>query len=287
VSSVARRLGIAPATLRTWDRRYGLGPADHEMGEHRRYSAGDLARLTMMRRLISEGMAPGDAAKMALTHHGEFLISTLAEEKHPREELVLALYSGATYLDAAFIEEGLRAEIGKSGVIGTWQEVLVPLLQMVGETWGKTGKNVEVEHLLTEIIKRTLRFVEVKDPVNPHPVLLAAVGDEQHTLPLKALAAALAERQIQVHLLGARTPLDALISIVKKTAPPAIFLWAQMSQHADAKFFRDIPTIRPAPRIILGGPGWAGIDHGASTYLKDLPTACQEIMRAVGFESPR
>lgn len=29
VAAVARRLGIAPATLRTWDRRYGLGPSDH------------------------------------------------------------------------------------------------------------------------------------------------------------------------------------------------------------------------------------------------------------------
>ncbi len=29
VAAVARRLGIAPATLRTWSRWYGLGPADH------------------------------------------------------------------------------------------------------------------------------------------------------------------------------------------------------------------------------------------------------------------
>ena len=27
VAAVARRLGVAPATLRTWDRRYGLGPS--------------------------------------------------------------------------------------------------------------------------------------------------------------------------------------------------------------------------------------------------------------------
>ncbi|MEI7631157.1 MAG: MerR family transcriptional regulator, partial [Actinomycetes bacterium] len=45
VAAVARRLGIAPATLRTWDRRYGLGPAEHQVGAHRRYSAADLARL--------------------------------------------------------------------------------------------------------------------------------------------------------------------------------------------------------------------------------------------------
>jgi DNA-binding transcriptional MerR regulator len=38
VAAVARRLGVAPATLRTWDRRYGLGPSEHEAGAHRRYT---------------------------------------------------------------------------------------------------------------------------------------------------------------------------------------------------------------------------------------------------------
>ncbi|MDQ6650091.1 MAG: MerR family transcriptional regulator, partial [Actinomycetota bacterium] len=45
VSAVAHRLGVAPATLRTWARRYGLGPSLHEAGSHRRYSAQDVARL--------------------------------------------------------------------------------------------------------------------------------------------------------------------------------------------------------------------------------------------------
>ena len=37
VAAVARRMGVAPATLRTWDRRYGVGPGEHEAGTHRRY----------------------------------------------------------------------------------------------------------------------------------------------------------------------------------------------------------------------------------------------------------
>ena len=49
VSGAARRLGIAPGTLRTWDRRYGVGPTDHTRGRHRRYSAADMARLELMR----------------------------------------------------------------------------------------------------------------------------------------------------------------------------------------------------------------------------------------------
>ncbi|MSW39326.1 MAG: MerR family transcriptional regulator, partial [Actinobacteria bacterium] len=45
VAAVAQRIGVAPATLRTWDRRYGLGPSSHTQGSHRRYSRQDVARL--------------------------------------------------------------------------------------------------------------------------------------------------------------------------------------------------------------------------------------------------
>jgi MerR family transcriptional regulator, light-induced transcriptional regulator len=66
VAAVAKKLGVAPATLRTWDRRYGLGPSEHTAGSHRRYTADDVARLVIMRRLTLEGVAPVDAARAAL-----------------------------------------------------------------------------------------------------------------------------------------------------------------------------------------------------------------------------
>ncbi|CAM3625031.1 MerR family transcriptional regulator [Isoptericola cucumis] len=66
VAAVARRLGVAPATLRTWDRRYGLGPSARTAGSHRRYTPEDVARLLVMRRLTLEGVAPVDAAQAAL-----------------------------------------------------------------------------------------------------------------------------------------------------------------------------------------------------------------------------
>jgi len=66
VAAVARRLGVAPATLRTWDRRYGLGPTLHSAGAHRRYSRSDIARLEAMRRLVLDGVPPSDAARIAV-----------------------------------------------------------------------------------------------------------------------------------------------------------------------------------------------------------------------------
>ncbi|HEX7405459.1 MAG TPA: MerR family transcriptional regulator [Candidatus Nanopelagicaceae bacterium] len=287
VASVARRLGVAPATLRTWDRRYGLGPTHHKAGEHRRYSAGDVAKLTLMRRLITTGVMPREAAETARIHTGEIVLDALVEEIRVHEELVDALYRAAFALDAALIETGIRLEIAKSGIVRAWQEVIVPLLERVGQTWAETGKGIEVEHLLTEIIKRILRHIEVVDPVNPRPVLLAAVGDELHSLPTLALAAALAESNIQTYSLGPRTPLDALKAMVKRSAPPAIFLWAQMPQHADSKFFREVPIVRPAPRIILGGPGWMNVELGAIVHAKNLQEAYEEITWAIGVETHR
>ncbi|PJI94864.1 MerR family transcriptional regulator [Luteimicrobium subarcticum] len=66
VASVARRLGVATPTLRTWDRRYGLGPSSHVAGRHRRYTVEDVDRLLLMRELTLDGVAPGDAARAAL-----------------------------------------------------------------------------------------------------------------------------------------------------------------------------------------------------------------------------
>jgi DNA-binding transcriptional MerR regulator len=285
VAAVARRIGVAPATLRTWDRRYGLGPTLHEAGSHRRYCPADLAKLTLMRRLISTGVSPADAAEQAKAHKGSVKIANLVSKFEHRQELVDSIHRAAKILDKSFIETVLRKDITEHGVIASWTEVVVPLLVIVGDEWERTGAGIEVEHMLSEVLKRIMRegVPEIKKPKNAQPVLLAAVGEEVHCLALHALAAALAERGIESFFLGARTPLEAIDAMVRRSAPPAIFLWAQLKHNGDEKFFREIPAIRPTPRIILGGPGWNLKDPSEVTFVQDLSLACAEIESAVGF----
>ena len=285
VAAVARRLGVAPATLRTWDRRYGLGPSAHESGEHRRYCPADLARLTLMRRLITSGVSPCDAAAQARSHKGTINLETIVTDYVVREELVTALHKAAKGLDKKFIEAALRKDLAQYGVEQSWSEVIVPLLLIVGNEWEASGDGIEVEHLLTEVLKGILRehVEDIRKPVNAHPVLLASVGEEVHSLALHALAAALAERKIETYFLGARTPLEALSAMITRSAPPAVFLWAQLSKNADPKFFNDIPAIRPMPRMVLGGPGWSHVDCKDVSVVHDISDAVAEIERAVGL----
>ena len=284
VAAVARQIGVAPATLRTWARRYGLGPSGHEAGEHRKYCASDLAKLSLMRRLITAGVAPADAAEQALAHKGAVKVEKIVKNFEVREDVVAAIVKAANSLDRNFVETILRKDIEQYGVIDSWQEVIVPVLVIIGDAWEETGTGIEVEHLLSETITAILRerSKQLKTPLNSRPVLLASVGEELHCLALHALHAALAEAKVDCNFLGARTPLEALSNVVSRSAPPAVFLWAQLSKNGDPKYFRDIPAIRPAPRYILGGPGWDREECTDVAFADDLPLACQQIKQALG-----
>jgi len=284
VSAVARRLGVAPATLRTWARRYGIGPSEHEAGLHRKYCPSDLAKLTVMRRLISSGVSPADAAEQAKAHEGEVIIEEFTSLCRECDETINAIFNAAEALDSLFVETMLRNEISENGIISAWQEVFVPVLIQVGAAWEKSGKGIEVEHMLTEILKRVLResTSEIVAPVNTRPVLLASVGEELHSLALHALAASLAERGIETHFLGARTPVEAISSMVSRFAPPAVFLWAQLPVNGDPKFVSALPAVRPAPRVIIGGPGWNPDKCQNAHFVGSLALAVDEIALAVG-----
>jgi MerR family transcriptional regulator, light-induced transcriptional regulator len=88
-------------------------------------------------------------------------------------------------------------------------------------------------------------------------VLLACADEEQHSLPLEALAAALAERSVGCRLLGARTPPAALQAAVARTGPALVLLWSHDSATANPAQMQPLlagPAHRPL--VAVAGPGW-------------------------------
>ena len=284
VAQVAHRLGVAPATLRTWDRRYGVGPSAHEAGSHRRYTEQDLARLAVMRRLVVSGVPAQQAAIVAKAAPISLDEPLPLPKFHDREDVVAAIVRALDAIDSGFVEALIRREILASGIIKTWNEILVPALVLVGKRWAETGSGIEVEHLFSEIVKRIMRDCtnEIESPRNPKPVLLASIGDEHHCLAIHALAAALAEENIATHFLGARTPVEALADMVRKTHPPVVFLWAQLAKNADYSAMSALPPLRPAPRLILGGPGWQAERVVGASLVDNLHEACELVGSTLG-----
>ncbi|MEU6908694.1 MerR family transcriptional regulator [Streptomyces coeruleorubidus] len=292
---VARRLGVAPTTVRTWDRRYGLGPAAHTGGRHRRWTAGDMARLERMCALTATGIAPAEAARMVRDDAPpEAVPARPAPEAAPRSAAYAAprpavrarsragsglrlgdvrqeckgIARAALRLDAAALDELLEATIDEHGLVTAWTEVIMPTLQAVGRKWESSGeKYVEVEHFLSWHVSGALRR-STPSAVADRPgaaTVLACVPGENHTLPLEVLAAALAERGLPVRMFGGALPVESLVTAVRRTGPAAVGLWAQsrttasrpLAQHVAAMEW-GVRGARRKPVVLTIGPGWAG-----------------------------
>lgn len=315
MAAVARRLGVAPATLRTWARRYGLGPSAHVAGSHRRYTAEDVARLEVMRRLVMDGVPPAEAAEIVAAGGAVAPIGVGADpDREPAVPGVLpggatrgtavviplperapnqpaptdppprhhGLLRAATTLDTGLTQRMLRDAVAAYGVVGAWTTMIMPVLQALGRRWETTGDGIDVEHAFAEATLGALRSVTstLHHPRNIRPVLLACVDGERHTLPLHVLAAALAEVEIEARLLGSGMPLAHLTAAVRRTGPAVVLVYAHLpiaGEHLLPTGLRQ----RPAPRLLLGGPGWGSAQVPGAVRVTTLSEALDQTLAAV------
>ncbi|MBW3362523.1 MULTISPECIES: MerR family transcriptional regulator [Streptomyces] len=296
--AVARLLGVAPTTLRSWDRRYGIGPASREGGRHRRWTSADIGLLECMCGLTNAGMPPAEAARAALAAASRDApgrpdepasrsrtpssrtpaASSLTSEASSHAPGALpvgrarrecrGLARAAVRLDAQAMDELLDAAIDKYGLLAAWESVIMPTLHAVGRKWEGGGERyIEVEHLLSWHVSSALRRAAARRaPTAGSGVsLLACTPGESHTLALEALAAGLAGQGLPVRMFGAALPVEAMEEAVRRTGPAAVVLWAQSRSTASRALVARVESIewgvrgaRRRPVVLVAGPGWAG-----------------------------
>jgi MerR family transcriptional regulator, light-induced transcriptional regulator len=243
---VAKNLGISESTLRTWHRRYGLSPQDAQPGHYRRYRAEDVARLQRMLELINLGMLASDAARTVQAGEPTAV---------PPERDVADLVEAAKALDTARCDLLLDRLFARRGVVDAWELVCCPALLGVDSHPRDDPVFIAAEHALSWALLGALHRLP-RPPAAPGaaPVLLACTEGEQHTLPLAALTAALAEHRVPSRMLGAATPGPSLERAVLETRPDAVILWAQRPETAAYGLLRAMS--RYPVRRIAAGPGW-------------------------------
>ncbi|MEU6841522.1 MerR family transcriptional regulator [Streptomyces sp. NPDC046716] len=294
--ALARRLGVSPTTLRSWDRRYGLGPVQRSKGRHRRWTDDDVAVVEEMCRLTTTGLPPAEAARLArkrlMTGPAELPRQPLAAAgpltAASPERLTRGISRAATRLDAPTVHRLLSDAVRTYGLVPTWQDVMVPVLHAVGRKWEEAGdRYVEVEHLLSWHVSRALHQAVPVAPVSTlPPLVLACVPAEQHVLPLEALSAALGELGVPQRMFGAAVPVEAVSAAVRRTGPRVVVLWAQARSTASLPLARHLAEThwgvrgaRGKPAVMLCGPGWAGRGVRGALHPTTLPEALLQIGR--------
>lgn len=285
VGALSAMLGIAAPTLRTWERRYGVGPTFRTSGGHRRYTIVDADRVATMARLIESGVAASEAAERVKAMSPTEVASAVGGGAEglrvsAQEYAVASILAGAREFDGAAVQEAAENAIAKFGIEEGWDTVIGPALVEVGAQWEDGRLGVAAEHLVSARLLSTLRSAAHDFHVSGPPrVVLASAEDDQHKLPIVALGAALAAHGHASTELGSRLPLDSLETFVESTDPDAVFLWSSVVTPEAAELER-LRVIGERTCLLLGGSGWP---HEVVTSYS-LRQAVEQVRVALGDE---
>lgn len=267
INVVAQKTGISAATLRAWERRYGIPVPRRTESSYRVYSDEDIALIERLRSLCDEGMSPGQAAKIVLAEAEQPAANA------PVGDLYQQVRDGIITAIHAFDPDAMEVAVNRALTIGSaatiCERVIVPVMYQVGELWHAGEITIAQEHLASQLLETTARkLIGLLQPApGSRRVLLACFAEDEHTLPLYGIALHLAQASFRTVILDARTPpsavrqsVDALhpvcVGLSVTIAPPPHRARELIDAYADA--CRDTPWV-------VGGRGAAALE----TFVSD------------------
>ena len=270
IGELGRRVGVTPALLRAWERRYGLLTPTRSAGGLRLYSERDEARLRLMQEQIAAGLSPAEAARVVKRRDSEMAPAAEAPPaarppsveapSSTRPSIALPRIAGdlRAALDAFHDAEAhavLDRLFSAYGLETAVQRVLLPYLRDLGERWARADATVVDEHFASNLIRGRLHaFTRGWDQGRGPAALLACPPGELHDLPLLCFSIVLRGRGWRITYLGADTPIAAIDAAVRASAPSVVVLSAVTPERFIAAQ-REIHGLARRVRVAVGGAG--------------------------------
>ncbi|MCY1012363.1 MerR family transcriptional regulator [Nannocystis pusilla] len=234
IQSVAEMTGVSAATLRAWERRYGLPAPRRSSSAYRLYSDRDVERIRRVRELCEAGMAPSEAARTVLATDDETAAAARVEADND-ELAVQRILEAVDHFDPDRIEAAVKSSLFLGPAVTVFERVFSPALVQIGDRWAQGNLSVAQEHLAAEILGSTMRFLlRLVQPEHARrQVVLACFADEEHTGPLYGVGLRLATWSIKSIVLGARTPPEAMRHMIDQLRPDIVGLSATVVPAPD------------------------------------------------------
>ena len=218
ISAVERDTGLSKDTLRVWERRYGFPQPVRDAFGERAYSALEVDKLRVIRRLLDAGHRPGKIIALSiddlrrLSERAGQSARPIADAGRPALELDRYLDLVRSHriddLRRALSQAALRLGIERFVV-----DVCAQLNRLVGDAWAGGELEIFEEHLYTESMQVVLRNAigRIPEPATHPCVLLTTVPNEAHGLGLLMVEALLALDGCRCVSLGTQTPIGDIV----------------------------------------------------------------------------
>lgn len=270
IRTVAELTGIPTATLRAWERRYGIPTPTRTATGHRLYADRDVDLVRRLARMVADGVPPKVAAER-LRHapHAPLVVPPVLEFD-PYAVIVERIMGAIDRFDPDALETELRRGVLLGSTLDVHARVMVPVMHRLGERWAEDDPlSIAQEHLASEVMRSVAqdlhRLARPAEPVGL--AVIACLADEQHVLPLYAIAFQLAQRRIRSVVLGARTPPAAIAVAVARLRPALVALSTTVPPEPEraAALLDAYDRACGATPWIIGGIGASAfVDHIAA-----------------------
>jgi methanogenic corrinoid protein MtbC1 len=266
IKTVVQETGIPPATLRAWERRYGVLSPGRSEGGYRLYSERDIAILRWLKRQVDAGVSisravalleirhPGDEEEMAPASPRAGLPAGARSPAAIADELLAALMA----FDEARADALVSEAFAIYPVEQVAEEVLTPTLVEVGERWHRGEATVVQEHFATAILRRRLSvmFRAYDQPAAGPLAITGAAPTEWHDVGILLVSLALRRNGWRVIYLGQNVPADQLLQEIRKLRPDLVCLSAATREGALelVQVYEGVAALpAPRPRLVFGG----------------------------------
>lgn len=217
--------GVAGATLRAWERRYGVVEPTRTEGGYRLYDDADLDRIRQMRDLIAQGWAPRQAAERAGSAAAERVGVPGSAE----------FIAAAAALDASRLSTVVQQALEATSFevfVETW---LMPVLTDLGEAWSRGEVSVGGEHLAANaVLHRLAAIFDAQGRQSAgQRVLIGLPPGAHHELGVFAFATLARRRGLNVLYAGADLPVADWVDIATRHEAVAAVLAVPMPQDID------------------------------------------------------
>ncbi len=293
VKAVSLQADIDPATLRAWERRYGIPSPSRTPSGYRLYSMRDIAMLRWIKAQLQNGLTISKAVALLrslqaadgrATADAEAQAHLPASWQRLHDDLIVA----ALDFDEIRMEQTLAEAFALFSVEDVCIQLMQPALTTIGEMWRAGEASVSAEHFVTNVLRRRLLALMANAPLPHHAgrVVAACAPRELHEMGILTLALFLRRWGFHVTYLGQSLALSRLNEVLEKICPDVVLLSASTLPTA-ANLLEAVRHIRTQPgkerlTVAFGGqvfhtlPALAG--HVPALYLaSDAREATRQI----------
>ena len=268
IKHAAEMIGVNVATLRAWERRYGIAVPQRTESGYRLYDDEALRALSTMSALVAEGMAPRQAAEETrrrlsptaqVDAHEQggaeegpgAAVEAGSSEPAPSEagpeqsapagaaEATEALLVAAERLDVAAVTRLLDQRYATASFETVTDDWLLPAMHELGLAWASGRVSVAGEHMVAHAVVRRLSaaFEAAGAPVVGPRVVVGLPPRSRHEIGLLGFAVAARRAGLATTYVGADLPVEDWLAAVETRRPVAVVLAASMTRdlaHLDA-----------------------------------------------------